>query len=108
MIALQPERVRWETEEDYCEKLRLEQDEFKYGRRILDFVELYLFDFLMCESDIAHHNNIGVILCFSHIIIPIPSIASRFALQNGKLTKVIVVILSFNGGLKTGDGYWIF
>lgn len=52
-------KAAWETDEDYCEIVK-EVKPYDQGRRLLDVMDLAVFDFLMGNMDRHHYETIKV------------------------------------------------
>lgn len=49
-------RVQWETEDDYCTMIR-QMEPYDQGRRLLDVIDMAVFDFLMGNMDRHHYET---------------------------------------------------
>lgn len=49
-------RAQWETEDDYCAMIR-QMEPYDQGRRLLDLIDMAVFDFLMGNMDRHHYET---------------------------------------------------
>ena len=52
-------KANWETDEDYCDIVK-EARPYDQGRRLLDVMDMAVFDFLMGNMDRHHYETIKV------------------------------------------------